>query len=120
MSEQGVVAGDGASNQDPEQVWAQVHEFHEHRALIEQAKGMLMFVYGIDSDAAFDVLRTQSQRHNVKLRLLAEQIVNDLLELSASRGPARRIAFDGLFLTAHRRIVHGAERQLDGANKTGE
>jgi hypothetical protein len=120
MSEQGVVAGDGASRPDAEQVWSRAHEFSEHRAVIEQAKGMLMFVYGIDSDAAFEVLRTQSQRHNVKLRLLAEQLVNDLLELSASRGPARRIAFDGLFLTAHRRIVNGAARPPDGANKTGE
>jgi hypothetical protein len=47
------------------------------RALIEQTKGMLMFVYGIDADAAFDVLRKQSQQHNIKLRLIAEQVLKD-------------------------------------------
>lgn len=86
---------------------------------IEQAKGMLMFVYGIDDDAAFDLLRTQSQTHNVKLRLIAEQVLKDLIELSRMNGPARRLAFDGLLTTAHHRIAHSAERQLDGESKTG-
>jgi hypothetical protein len=47
------------------------------RAPIEQTKGMLMFVYGIDADAAFNLLRWQSQQHNVKLRLIAELILED-------------------------------------------
>jgi ANTAR domain len=54
----------------------------QSHALIEQAKGMLMFVYGIDADTPFDVLRRQSQQHNVKLRLIAEQTLKDLVELS--------------------------------------
>ena len=37
----------------------------ERRALIEQSKGMLMFVYGINADAAFELLRRQSQNDNV-------------------------------------------------------
>jgi hypothetical protein len=60
------------------------------RAPIEQTKGMLMFVYGIDADAAFNLLRWQSQQHNVKLRLIAELILEDLLELSQSKAPGRR------------------------------
>ena len=39
----------------------------ERRAVIEQTKGMLMFVYGIDADQAFAILRMQSQQHNIKI-----------------------------------------------------
>ena len=91
----------------------------ERRAVIEQTKGMLMFVYGIDADQAFAILRMQSQQHNIKLRLVAEQILKDLIELSRANGPARRLAFDGLMLTAHQRITAVAARHLDGESKTG-
>ena len=52
-----------------------VAEIAEARSTIEQAKGMLMLIYRIDADSAFDLLRWQSQEANVKLRLLAAQIV---------------------------------------------
>ena len=68
----------------------------KRRALIEQTQGMLMFVYGIDADGAFQLLRWQSQQHNVKLRLIAEQISKDLVELSRADGQARRHAMDGV------------------------
>ncbi|MBV9292325.1 MAG: GAF and ANTAR domain-containing protein [Frankiales bacterium] len=45
------------------------------RAVIEQAKGILMHRDGVDADTAFDVLRQQSQHRNVKLRAVAEQLV---------------------------------------------
>ena len=89
------------------------------RAVIEQAKGMLMLVYGVDADAAFDVLRKQSQDHNVKLNLVAEQVMKDLVELSRTKGPMRQLALGGLIDTARQRIEHSAERQLDGQTKTG-
>ena len=41
------------------------------RAPIEQAKGVLMAMRGIDADEAFDVLRIQSQQTNVPVRVLA-------------------------------------------------
>ena len=40
--------------------------------MIEQAKGMLMLIYGLDADAAFDLLKWRSQKSNVKLRRLAK------------------------------------------------
>src|ERR1700734_659779 len=45
------------------------------RAVIEQAKGALMLVYGLDAGAAFAVLSWQSQHANIKLRELAERLV---------------------------------------------
>ena len=77
------------SNPSPETLtWADAREYTGRQALIEQAKGMLMFVYGIDADEAFTVLRAQSQDHNVKLRLVAEQVVADMVELArGTKGP---------------------------------
>jgi GAF domain-containing protein len=45
------------------------------RAVIEQAKGMLMVQHGVDADGAFDLLRQGSQRENVKLREVARRLV---------------------------------------------
>jgi hypothetical protein len=111
---------DACLQAERQQIWDEAREhFEHHGAMIEQTKGMLMFMYGIDADEAFDVLRRQSQDHNIKLRLIAEQILKDLVELAKTKGPARRLAFDGLMLTAHERVTHVADRQLDGESKTG-
>ncbi|SEF20788.1 GAF domain-containing protein [Amycolatopsis pretoriensis] len=45
------------------------------RAVIDQAKGMLMAIRRIGADDAFAVLVEQSQRENVKLREIAERFV---------------------------------------------
>ncbi|MER7174430.1 PAS and ANTAR domain-containing protein [Streptomyces mesophilus] len=45
------------------------------QATIDQARGILMALYGIDADLAFRVLRRHSQHTNTKLRDLAEIIV---------------------------------------------
>lgn len=47
----------------------------ENRATIEQAKGIIMATMGCDADAAFDILRQQSQNENRKLRDLAAELV---------------------------------------------
>jgi aryl carrier-like protein len=87
-----------------ELITAKVAEITEHRAVIEQAKGMLMLVYGLDAVAAFDLLKWRSQESNVKLRRLAQQIVEDF---SAVRDKAigSRSSFDHMLLTAHVRAV---------------
>lgn len=45
------------------------------RKLIGQAQGILMERFDLDADRAFDFLRRQSQAHNVKLRYVAEWVV---------------------------------------------
>ncbi len=48
----------------------------ESRAVIEQAKGVLMAQRHVDADAAFEILREASQRYNRKLRDIAQAIVD--------------------------------------------
>lgn len=78
-------------------------DIFEARAAIEQAKGALMVVYGVDADQAFELLQWRSQHSNVKLRLLATQIVAELGTLQFD-GPALRNQFDHLLLTVHERV----------------
>jgi GAF domain-containing protein len=55
----------------------QLDEAMKSRAVIEQAKGMLMAQSpGLDAEGAFDLLRMASQRENVKLREIAQRIVD--------------------------------------------
>ena len=49
----------------------------ETRAVIEQAKGVLMSTHRIDADAAFDLLRELSQASNRKLRDVAADVVDE-------------------------------------------
>jgi transcriptional regulator with GAF, ATPase, and Fis domain len=58
------------------QVAAQMEQAMASRAVIEQAKGVLMGRHGVDEKQAFELLRQQSQRLNVKLRALAAELVN--------------------------------------------
>jgi PAS domain S-box-containing protein len=89
-------------------VTAKLAEITEQRAGIEQAKGMLMVIYGITDTAAFELLKWLSQEANVKLRLLAEQITEDF----RAAGPTQtsQLEFDHLLLTAHSRIVRADDR----------
>ena len=81
-----------------------VAEIAENRAAIERAKGILMLVYRIQSDAAFDLLKWRSQETNVKLRVLAEQLIADVRALEYDEIVPPRSTFDRLLLTAHQRI----------------
>jgi hypothetical protein len=78
-------------------------DLFDARALIEQAKGVLMAMYRVSADQAFGVLRWRSQETNVKLRALAKQLVAEV----AARAPVSAEAqseFDHLLLTVHERI----------------
>jgi fructose-specific component phosphotransferase system IIB-like protein len=87
-----------------ERVTEAVAEIAEARSGIEQAKGMLMLVYRINADSAFELLKWRSQETNTKLRALAEQIVTDFLALPYGEALPARAVYDRLLLTAHNRV----------------
>ncbi|WP_067865800.1 PAS and ANTAR domain-containing protein [Nocardia shimofusensis] len=72
------------------------------RAVIEQAKGAVMAMYGVSAEQAFNVLSWRSQETNTKLRVLAGKLVAALREF-AGGSPQTRTRFDHLLLTAHER-----------------
>jgi PAS domain S-box-containing protein len=82
-----------------------IAEFVAHRVVIEQVKGILMVIYSISADTAFDLLKWRSQETNVKLRTLAEQLLADVLTLIADKAAPSQATFDQLLLTAHERIT---------------
>ncbi|WP_051021810.1 PAS and ANTAR domain-containing protein [Nocardia araoensis] len=75
----------------------------ESRAVIEQAKGVLMRVYRINADQAFHVLQWRSQETNVKLRDLAAQLIAEIDRLPPAP-PAVQTSFDHMLLTLHERV----------------
>ncbi|WP_041311413.1 PAS and ANTAR domain-containing protein [Mycobacterium sp. JS623] len=81
-----------------------VAEIAEARSGIEQAKGMLMVIYRISADSAFELLKWRSQETNTKLRALAEQITRDFLDLPYDEMLPARAVYDRLLLTAHLRV----------------
>ena len=87
-----------------DEVTEAVTRISENRSGIDQTKGMLMLVFGIDEPTAFELLKWRSQEANVKLRVLAEQVATDFLELSRDETPAPRSAYDNALMTAHLRI----------------
>ena len=85
-------------------VTSRLGEIAESRAPIEQAKGMLMVIYDLEDDAAFGLLKWLSQEHNVKLRLLAEQICTDLRAVARAINLDKNAA-DHALMTAHLRCT---------------
>ncbi|WP_324192692.1 PAS and ANTAR domain-containing protein [Nocardia transvalensis] len=78
-------------------------ELFEARAVIEQAKGVLMRIYRINADQAFRILRWRSQETNTKLRALAARLIAELDSLPPAP-PTVQSRFDHLLLTVHERI----------------
>ncbi|CQD16968.1 putative PAS/PAC sensor protein [Mycobacterium lentiflavum] len=82
-----------------------IAEIATNRGVIEQTKGMLMLIYRLDANKAFDILKWRSQETNVKLRPFAEQLAADFLELAYDEILPPRAAYDHLLLTAHQRVT---------------
>lgn len=59
----------------------------EHRAVIEQAKGVLMAREGFTADEAFDALKRASQRENRKVHDLAEELVGRMVRRQPRHRP---------------------------------
>ncbi len=78
-------------------------DLFENRAAIEQAKGVLMYVYRVSAEQAFRVLQWRSQETNVKLRSLAKQLLDEVTSLMTPAAAVQN-QFDHLLLTVHERI----------------
>jgi hypothetical protein len=61
------------------------------QAVVEQAKGILMGYYSIDSDTAFQLLCRWSQNTNTKLRHIAEQLTDTITHHTDSRPAPHQI-----------------------------
>lgn len=55
---------------------ASIQASAERRAVIEQAKGVLMVVYGVEEEPAFELLRRASNLANVPVRDIAQTLVH--------------------------------------------
>ena len=60
---------------------------------IEQAKGVLMLVYGLTQDEAFSMLRWWSRNHNIRVRHLAEGLMARVYDVRHPREELL-VAFD--------------------------
>ena len=76
----------------------------ESRSVIDEVKGMLMLVYHVDDERAFELLQWRSQVTNVKLRTFAAQLRDDFARVEYDEILPSRSVFDHLLLTAHERI----------------
>lgn len=65
----------------------QLEQAMASRAVIEQAKGVIMAMRGVPEHEAFEVLRKTSQDRNVKVRVLAQQIVTGVSAPAGAEGP---------------------------------
>ena len=86
-------------------ITAAVADIATNRAVIDQAKGMLILVYGVDEDAAFEMLRWRSQSTNTKLRTLAAQLVADYRSLCNGEALPSRAVYDKALMSVHERIA---------------
>jgi PAS domain S-box-containing protein len=82
-----------------ERITQQVAEVTKGREVIEHAKGMLMAIYGVDGEAAFEILKTRSQNTNIKLHVVAERLVVAFKEIGASSHLPARQLYDRIILT---------------------
>ena len=91
-------------------ITAAVTEIANNRAVIDQAKGMLILVYGVDEDGAFEMLRWRSQCTNTKLRTLAGQLVADYRALRNGEALPSRAVYDMALMSVHERIAGDESR----------
>jgi PAS domain S-box-containing protein len=69
------------------------------RAIIEQAKGMLMVLYVIEEDAAFSILRWRSQQLNIKVSTIAGTLAAHLPGM-LQVDPSNRAAIDQYLMSS--------------------
>ncbi len=84
-------------------------EYAASREVIDRAKGVIMFVYGISGQRAFEILKWRSQETNTKVRSIAAQLLADVEAGQSVVPPETREAFDHILLTTHLRIRDESE-----------
>lgn len=63
----------------------------ESRGAIEQAKGMVMATLGIGADEAFDLIKRTSQNANIKVRDLAQTLLDTFEKMRVDEIDARKV-----------------------------
>ena len=84
---------------------AQIVGVAANRVIVEQVKGMLMLVYDIDENNAYEMLRRRARASRIKLRELAGQLSEDLKGIARDEGGNLQLKCNDLLLTAHQRIT---------------
>jgi GAF domain-containing protein len=84
-----IVLANAQAYWDAHQLSARLGEAMKSRATIEQAKGILMGAQRCGPDEAFALLTRASQRENVKLREIAQRIVENAADRAAAGSPER-------------------------------
>lgn len=68
---------------------ASIRASSESRAAIEQAKGILMAVYGVEEEEAFDLLRRASNDENIAVKDIADTLVEQISGPGVTVSPTR-------------------------------
>lgn len=76
MAQGGAVVSNSRQFDDVHRTAVQLRQAVEARAIVDQAKGILMHALGCDADEAFAELRRISQTRHVKLTAIAQRIVS--------------------------------------------
>ena len=87
--------GDFARFKSARDVADSIQRALQTRAPIEQAKGILMALHGVDADEAFDLLRRESQVTNTRLHTVATELVTRLSAPATDDSPTTEISPDG-------------------------
>jgi transcriptional regulator with GAF, ATPase, and Fis domain len=87
--------GDFARFKSARDVADSIERALQTRAPIEQAKGILMALHGVDADEAFDLLRRESQDTNTRLHTVATELVTRLSTPAAEDSPTTDSSADG-------------------------
>lgn len=85
-SQAAIVLANAQAYWDARELSSGLSEAMKNRAVIEQAKGMLMAAKGCDEDSAFKMLVRASQRENVKLRDIARRMVDNAVARGRGEG----------------------------------
>jgi hypothetical protein len=101
--EEQMSATDGVStapdgDDEQQRITNAVTEIIERRASIQHTVGMMMVIYDLDADQAFELLKWISQTNNVKLRILAEELGSQLPSIARDLTRDLRSACDRVLL----------------------